>query len=58
MKLVIRFFQYPKSNGSLFTKIESEKRKTDFLYLTIATKNHLELKNRTENIFKEKKNKI
>ena len=38
MKLVIKFFQNPKSNGSLITKIESEKRKTDFLYLTIATK--------------------
>ena len=57
MKLVIKFFQNPKSNGSLITKIESEKRKTDFLYLTIATKNHLELKNRTENIFKKKKRK-
>ena len=57
MKLVIKFFQNPKSNGSLITKIESEKRKTDFLYLSIATKNHLELKNRTENIFKKKKRK-
>ena len=57
MKFVIKFFQYPKSNGSLITKNRKWKKENWFLVFNYRNKIHLELKNRKENIFKKKKRK-